>query len=355
MTLKQTLPFSRRSAWPMGVGLMAVLVGAFLLPHRAVAKDITIAVAMKTQLQRRWEFDARAMRAEAEKLGVKLIFQFANDNPTVQASQVENLLSQGPDALIIVPVDSKAAGALVDKAHDQNVPVIAYDIGIGTAAVDYFICRDNPKVGELQATAAKHMSPNGVYALIKGDPANDVAQIISKTLDRTLVPDHDIKIVYNQFTTNWDPRLALSNAENVLSAQNDKVDAFVVSNDGMASGVAQAIQGRGLAGKVFLSGLDAEPANLQLIAGDVQTMTVWTDLDEEGSSAVRAAVALAKKVKPDVATVMFDAGAGAVPTHLVGVTEINKANLCEFVTKLAPQGWVTREQVYGANPSACKD
>jgi D-xylose transport system substrate-binding protein len=338
----------------LGAVCAAVAAAGSLSPSGAQAKQITIAVSMKTQVQRRWEFDATAMRNEAAKLGAKLIFQFANDSPTTQASQVENLLSQGPDVLIIVPVDSKAAGAIVESAHSQNVPVIAYDIGVGTAKVDYFICRDNPKVGELQSAAAKRMFPKGVYALIKGDPANDVAQIISKGYDKYLVPDKDLKIVSNQFTTNWDPRAALTDAENVLSAQNDHVDAFLASNDGMAGGAAQAITSRNLGGKVFLSGLDAEPANLQLIAKGVQTMTVWTDLTEEGSSAVKAAFAIAQQKKPDIATVMFDAGAGEVPTHLVTVTEVNKDNLCKFVTQDAPKGWVTVDQVYGAGQTACK-
>lgn len=344
-----------RRATRFGAGLVcAAVVAGLLTPLPAAAKDITIAVAMKTQVQRRWQFDATAMRNEAAKLGAKLIFQYANDSPSTQASQVENLLSQGPDALIIVPVDSKAAGAIVESAHSQSVPVVAYDIGVATAPVDYFICRDNPSVPELQSKAALRMFPKGVYALIKGDPANDVGQIIGKGYDKYLLTDKNLNIVYNQFTTNWDPRAALADAENVLSAQNDHVNAFVVSNDGMAGGVAQAITSRGLGGKVFLSGLDAEPENLQLIARGVQTMTVWTDLTEEGSSAVRAAVALAQHKKPDIKTISLDAGAGPVPAHLVGVSEVNKDNLCQFVMHDAPKGWVTPEQVYGPGQTNCK-
>src|SRR5215210_2303063 len=70
--------------------------------------DITIGVAMKTQLQRRWTFDFDAMQKEADKQGVKVIVQWANDDADTQSQQVENLLSQGIDALIITPVDDKA-------------------------------------------------------------------------------------------------------------------------------------------------------------------------------------------------------------------------------------------------------
>ena len=179
--------------------------------------------------------------------------------------------------------------------------------------------------------------------------------MLATSYDKELKGKPDIKkIVFNQFIRNWDPKTALLDAEDVFSAQNDHVDAFVTSNDGMATGVAQAIKGRHLEGKVYLSGLDADPSNLRLIAEGVQTMTVWTDLTEEGTTAVRGAVDLAKKQKFSFDTEMLDAGAGPVPTHLVKVSEVNHDNLCDFVTKLAPAGWVTAKEVFPDKPDACK-
>lgn len=316
-------------------------------------KNPSIAVAMKTQVQRRWAFDLAAMEREAKKQGAKLIVQWANDDPGLQASQVENLLSQKPDALIIVPVDSQAAGRIVRSAHDQGVPVIGYDVGITTAKLDYFLMRNNSRVGELQAQGALKMAPKGTFALVKGDPGNDVAQAIAKEYDARILNNKDVKVVFNQFIRGWDPKTALANAENVLSAQSDKVDGFVTANDGMALGISQALKARNLAGKVYLSGLDADAANLQLIAQGVQTMSVWTDLDEAGSSAVKAAVALARKQKPSIETTQVDLGAGAVPTHLVNVIPVTKDSLCSFISKEAPKGWVTADDVFGKGKSPC--
>ncbi|WP_297648847.1 substrate-binding domain-containing protein [Hydrogenophaga sp.] len=320
---------------------------------RADEKNPTIAVAMKTQVQRRWAFDVAAMEREAKKHGAKLIVQWANDDPALQASQVENLLSQKPDALIIVPVDSQAAGRIVRSAHDQGVPVIGYDVGITTARLDYFLMRNNKRVGELQAEGALKMAPKGTFALVKGDPGNDVAQAIAKEYDARILNNNNVKVVFNQFIRGWDPKAALSNAENVLSAQADKVDGFVTANDGMALGISQALKARGLAGKVYLSGLDADAANLQLIAQGVQTMSVWTDLDDAGSSAVKAAVAFARKQKPSHMTEV-DLGAGKVPTHLVKVIPVTKDSLCSFISKDAPKGWVTEADVFGAGKSPCR-
>ncbi len=320
----------------------------------ADAKKPVIAVAMKTQVQRRWAFDLAAMEREAKAQGAKLLVQWANDNPSLQASQVENLLSQRPDALIIVPVDSQAAGRIVSSAQESGVPVIGYDIGISTEKLDYFVMRNNALVGELQARGALAKAPNGRFALLKGDPGNDVAQAIAKEYDARLVKNKNVTIVFDQFVRGWDPKAALANAENVLSAQNDKVDGFVTANDGMALGVAQALKARNLAGKVYLSGLDADPANLRLIADGVQTMSVWTDLDAQGAAAVKAAMALARKQKPPIATSAVDIGAGPVPTHLVNVVAVTRDNLCKFVTKDAPKGWVTVEQVYPDGAASCK-
>ncbi len=346
----------RHLTHPLKILSVALLTAATLSSSAAFAdaKNPVIAVSMKTQVQRRWAFDVAAMQREATLLGAKLIVQWANDNPGLQASQVENLLSQQPDALIIVPVDSEAAGRIVNSAHQAGVPVVGYDIGITTAKLDYFVMRNNALVGELQAKGALEKAPRGTFALMKGDPGNDVAQTISRQYDKLLVQNKDVKVVFNQFVRGWDPKLALSNAENVLSAQNDKVDGFVTSNDGMALGVAQALKGRNLAGKVYVSGLDADPSALQLIAQGVQTMSVWTDLDEEGSSAVKAAVALAKKQKPAITTTEVNLGAGAVPTHLVNVYAVTQDSLCKFIKTGAPKGWVTADQVYGAGRSPCK-
>jgi D-xylose transport system substrate-binding protein len=347
---KKTIVRSVRVA--MGAFVAAAVAGP--LASAASAEDITIAVAMKTQVQRRWAFDAEAMKQQAEKLGVKLVFQWANDDPAAQASQVENLLSQNPAALILVPVNSESAGRLVKSAQQQKVPVVVYDIGISTAKADLSVVRNNPLVGVLQAEGALKFAPNGTFALMKGDPANDVAQMIAASYAKVFADKKDVKIVFDQFIRNWDPKAALQNAENVLSAQNDNVQAFVTSNDGMASAVAQAVKGRNLQGKVYISGLDADPANLRLIADGVQTMSVWTDLSDQGKMAVQGAYELAKGTPFSFKTEQVDSGAGPVPAYLVEVTAVSKENLCQFVTKDAPAGWVKVEEVFPGKPDACK-
>lgn len=312
-----------------------------------------IGVAMKTQLQRRWQFDVRAMQDEAKKLGDTLVIQWANDDPNRQASQVENLLSQGVNALIDVPVDDTAAAAQANAAHQQKVPIVSYDIGIQGAPVDFFVERNNEQAGRLQVQAALKAKPTGNYALLKGDAAISVSRIMTNQWLSALKGKPGVKVVFNQWVKNFDPGTAQSLAEDALSRNNDNIDAFLSLNDGMATGIGQALKGRSLAGKVFLSGLDADPANLRQIADGTQTMTVWTPVDEEGRAAVRAAHALATGRKPK-AQITVPNGAGNIPTQLISVSEINKNNLCDFVNGKLPAGWVTVKQLFPGKPNACK-
>jgi len=318
----------------------------------AQKETYTIGVAMKTQLQRRWGFDVRAMERQAAVNGDKLIVQYANDDPATQADQVENLLSQGIDALIIVPVDDKAAAALADKARNQKVPVVSYDIAVRDTPIDFFVERDNEQAGAMQVEAAMRAVPEGKYALLRGDAAVGVAQIMTEQWDKKLEGEDGIEVVYNQWIKNFDPGTAQSRAEDVLSRTNDDVDAFLSLNDGMATGIAQALKGRNLAGEVFVSGLDADPANLELIADGTQTMSVWTPIDDEATAAVNAARALAAGEKPE-ADATFDNGAGQIPTARIAVEEINQDNLCDFLSGGLPEGWVEDPSSIKPNGKAC--
>lgn len=351
---------SRRMAGGLLAGSLLAFAAAGIAP--ALAKTITIGVAMRTQTQPRWRFDVASMQQRADELGVKLLVQWANDDPTRQAAQVENLLSQGVDALILVPVDDRAATALVGKAKESNVPVIAYDITIPNAPVKFFLSRDNRKVGQLQVEGALAFAPPDAanppsYVLIKGDPDNNVARDLAEVYQEMLKPLADagkIKIVADQWHKNWSGEAALKTAENALAAQNDKIAAFITSNDGMALGVVQALKGRGLAGKAYVSGLDADVPNDRLIVEGVIARSVWTKIDLMGRAAVDAAVALAKGETP-AANGKINNGYGDIPADLVEVVPVTADNMCDWILKVAPKGWVTAKDVYvnAKPPAAC--
>ncbi len=315
--------------------------------------DVTIGVAMRTQTQPRWRFDVASMEEKAEELGAELLVQWANDDPIRQASQFENLLSQGVDAIILVPVDDRAASSLVAKADEADVPVLAYDIGVPDAEVEFYLTRDNHEVGRLQVQGALDFAPPSAenppkYVLIKGDPDNNVARDLASVYEEMLAPlaeKGEIEIVADQWHENWSGEAALQTAENTLAAQDDEVKAFITSNDGMALGVVQALQGRDLGGQVYVSGLDADVPNDRMIVEGLIDRSVWTKIDEMGQRAVEAAVALANGEEP-AADGTTNNGMLDVPSAFIEVVPVTADNMCDWIQNVAPAGWVTVEDVY---------
>jgi D-xylose transport system substrate-binding protein len=326
---------------------------AVLVPASAKDnKDITIGFAFKTHTEKRWDFEEAKLKEEAAKAGVKAVFQWANNSPTTQASLVENLISQKVDFIVINSVDGAAAGPLVDEAHQQGIPVIGYNSGVSTAKLDYILRRDDIMVGTMQAEQALKFAPHGTFALIKGDAGNDVAHKMNDAYEKIIVHNPDVKIVYNDWTTNWDPKLGQAAAENILTANNDKIDGFIVAADGLATGVAQAIIDRKLQGKVYLSGDDGDPFNIRLIAEGTQTMTAYGDIADQAHKTILVAIALAKGEKPDLKTTMNDDGAGEYPGHWLAPVLITKDNICDLINNISPAGYITVADVYPDNPNA---
>src|SRR4029450_5389824 len=104
----------------------------------------------------------------------------------------------------------------------------------------------------------------------------------------------DVKIVTDQYAKEWQASAALNIVENALTQANNQVDAVVCSNDGTARGAVQALEGQNLAGKVLVSGQDADLASMKLIVEGKQTMTIYKSIQPLANGAVDAAIKLAR-------------------------------------------------------------
>jgi ribose transport system substrate-binding protein len=82
----------------------------------------------QAELVNAWRVTNQAdMEAQAEAAGVKLISADANQDPSKQLADVENMLAQQPDCLIVSPLESKASAPVVDLAEEAGVPLIIID------------------------------------------------------------------------------------------------------------------------------------------------------------------------------------------------------------------------------------
>jgi D-xylose transport system substrate-binding protein len=315
-------------------------------------KRIRIGFAMDTLKEERWQRDKDAFEARCRELNVDCPVTVADNRADRQASDVDNLLTQGIDVLVIAPHDATQAASMVDKTKAQGVPVISYDRLINSDKIDVYISHQIPVIGRKIAEYAIQKVPKGNYVIVDGSSKDNNAVIMQKeymTLLQPLVDKGDIKIVAESFIDDWKPELALNFAENALTSNNDNIQAFIVSNDGMAGGVISALEKRGLAGKVLVTGQDAGIEALQNIATGRQTMTVYKPIIPLASRAVESAIKLAKKEKLDTKPFMNDAIRKEIPAILLEVAAVDKSNLLDTVIK---DGYAKYEDVYKNVPES---
>src|SRR3989442_2524334 len=199
----------------------------------------TVGVSWNNYQEERWaKWDEPAIKAAIAAGGGKYVSNDAKSSPETQASNVDNLISQGAKVLIILAQDGTAIKPAVAKAIQNGVPVIAYDRLIVDPKALY-ITFDNVLVGKLEAQAVFKAKPTGNYVIIKGNKADANADFLRSGMEQVIgdaVKSGAIKIVGESYTDNWDPAKAQTNMEQFLTANKNAVDAVLSENDGMAGG-----------------------------------------------------------------------------------------------------------------------
>jgi D-xylose transport system substrate-binding protein len=312
---------------------------------------VRIGFSMDTLKEERWQRDRDYFVARASELGADVLVQAANGDDAVQIQQAENLLTQGIDVLVIAPHNAEVTASIVESAKRQGVPVLSYDRLIRNSDVDLYVSFDNVKVGETQARYLLDRAPRGNYVLIGGSPTDNNARLFRQGQMNVLQPAvdrGDIKIVADQWAREWLASEALEHTENALTQTNNNVAAVVASNDGTAGGAIRALEEQGLAGKVLVSGQDAELAALQRIVAGTQAMTVYKPVARLAQKGAEAAVALARgeKVEPN-STV--NNGRKEVASLLLESITVDRNNVVDTVIK---DGYLKMEDVYRNVPRA---
>jgi D-xylose transport system substrate-binding protein len=315
-------------------------------------KKIKIGFAMATVKEERWQRDRDAFKAHCEKMQAECELTYADNKAEKQLSDVEQLLTKGIDVLVIAPHEATQAAQMVDMAKAKGVPVISYDRLINSDKLDVYISHQVPVIGRKIAEYALQKAPKGNYVMVYGGSTDNNAVIMKREQLAVLQPaidKGDIKIVAAEFMTDWKSEEALKFAENALTNNADKIDAFVVSNDGMAGGVVSALEKKGLTGKILVTGQDSEKAALQRIAEGKQTMTVYKPIIPLANAAVEAAIKLAKKEALTGTTAfMNETIKKEVPAILLEVTVVDLANLMETVIK---DGYASYDDVFANVPA----
>ena len=316
--------------------------------------NVTVGVSWNNFNEERWsKFDEPAIQEALQACGgAKYISTDAGSSAEQQLADVENLISQGANAIIILAQDGEAILPAVQSALDQGIPVVAYDRLIENPG-SLYVTFDNVEIGRLQAQSILEQVPKGNYVFIKGNSTDANADFLRSGQEEVLkdaIASGDVKNVGESYTDNWDPAIAQTNMEQFLTDNNNDVDAVLAENDGMAGGVVAALEAQGLAGSVAVSGQDGDVAGLNRVALGTQTVDVYKDARELGKAAGESACAMAQGTAlQDVAnTQQFDSPGGNQMTSIFLTPQaITQDNL----NIPLDAGWISQEDLcQGVDP-----
>lgn len=286
---------SRRG--PVAVALvaaMALLAGCSTSGAGGGDDDGTITVgATFPVLDQFLQTVADAMEAQAEAQGVDLTIVAADEQTDTQLGQVENFVSQGVDAIIVVPVDTDAAGPMTAAAQDAGVPLVYVnrrpsDLPAGVP----YVGSDSLYAGTVEMEALAELAGGeGNVVILQGDPANEATVLRSQGCQDVVDANPDMEVTKVQ-AGNWSREEGLAIMENWIQS-GDPIDVVCSNNDEMALGAIQALKTAGMLEDVVVGGVDATADALAAMAAGELEVTVFQDAEGQGAGGIDAAVALA--------------------------------------------------------------
>jgi D-xylose transport system substrate-binding protein len=305
------------------------------LVHAQDGKKVKIGFSIEAMKGERWQTDLDSFEARAQQLGAEVISADAGGDDDLQFQQVKDMINAGIQVLVLLPHDTAKASRMVKAAKSANVKVISYDRLVLNSDVDLYVSFDRVEIGWMQAEYLVKHAPKGNYVLIAGSPNDEGAKTLHDEQMKVLQPyvdRGDIKVIADGYTKDWLPTEAYVFMLKAIDSAQGKIAAVLASNDGLAGGAIQALGEHNLAGKVIVSGQDADLRAIISIAQGTQSMTVYKPITNEASVAAEEAVRLANG-EGTRANRKINNGKVAVPAILLKPIAVTRENIKETVVK----------------------
>lgn len=312
----------------------------------------------ETNTSTRWETYDRPLLEQQIKAnipGVQIQYANANNDAATQQNQAESMLTRGACILVVGPKDSQQASVIVQSAKNAGVPVIAYDRMIQDNDLAYYVSFDNVRVGELQGQYIIDQYRQGKYGLKRGSNVvllngsqtdNNALQFRQGALNKLqpLFDSGELKLVFDQYTPNWDVDRAQSLTDGVLTREKNNVQAIYAASDILSTGAIAALKSQNLNGEVLVTGQDANVSNLQAILLGDQAMTIYKPIVQIATSAGKLVGALSNGSSTEEltnGTIKTTEGA-TIPAALSNPQVVDRTNMRDTVIK---DGFVKLEDV----------
>jgi D-xylose transport system substrate-binding protein len=317
---------------------------------QAAGKGEVAVLLPDTQSSVRWEqFDRKYLDQALTAAGISHTIVNAQGDPTTQRTQAEQAITNGAKVILLVDLDPGSGAAIINLAHQHGVKVIDYDrLTLGGGA-DYYVSFNNQRVGQLQGQGlVKCLTAEGVskpvVAELNGSPTDNNATLFAAGYNSVLNPKYAAGVYVkgpNQSVPNWDNQQALTIFEQMLTQTNNKINAVLSANDGLANSVISAETARKLK-YVPVTGQDATAAGVQHILAGQQCMTVYKAVKKESDAASAAAIAIVKGTPVTTNATLANGPGKKVAAILETPVPLTTANINQTVIK---DGFLTPAEI----------
>jgi D-xylose transport system substrate-binding protein len=323
----------------------------FLLPNSTTTRFEQRDAPLFTEAMKKYSPDTEVVVLNAE------------GDPAKQQNQMNDAMTQGASAIVLVAADANLAAGSLAAAKQANVPVVLYEHDAIGGPADVQVLFDALQVGREQGKRAAElinaMPGQGLkVARVKGNPGEYGTNQYQKGQDESLQPLIDsgkITVVCDKNITNWDPVAGQAFAEDCLTKENNNINLFITMNDGLAGGIVAALTTQNLVGKIPVTGgQDANLTALQDIAQGKQDNTIFKNLADQADAAAKITSSIidGQGVPQDMINGKLNNQFMDVPTDLLPVQNVTKDNLQVVVDAK----FFTWQQICEPNPAseACK-
>lgn len=325
-----------------------------------------VGMSMTDKSEQRWVMDGEKMKECLAEKGFELDLQYAKLEPQTQIAQIENMITTGCKAIIVVPVDSGSLGAVLKKAKEAGVLVINYDLMVlNTPDVDYYIGFDNKQVGKIQAEyiidrlgLKEGKGPFNIEIFAGSlDEVNaywyyeEAMKLLQPYIDNGQLVVRSGQTEIEKVTIQgWAPEKTSARMENLVTtyySNGESLDAVLVPADSIGVPLGNTLKniGYGTADKPMpiITGNNGNPSAIQSILAGQMSMSIFKDTRNlaQRTADVIEAISKGEELVPDDTTT-FDNGVITIPAFLYGMEVIDKDNWKELTID---SGYYTEEQL----------
>ncbi|MBQ4061565.1 MAG: sugar ABC transporter substrate-binding protein [Christensenellaceae bacterium] len=258
------------------------------------------------------------VQAQCDELGFECVYACADSDATKQATQIEDMISQGCDAVLCFATDTDAIVASAKACQEEGVIFAEFSrISTDLSAIDVAVGYDNKDQAYACGQAILDSAAAHGYTEIK------VLELVGSLTDQNAIERQQF---FNEFAaangitvvqeipTDWDKEKAYSGLKDAITACNGDFNAIYCPSDTFFMTCESVLtendmyKGIGEEGHVIVVGIDGAGDAIKYVADKKFDMICNTDVIVLGKETVKYVVDILDNGATFDAAVMIEVG-----------------------------------------------